>query len=173
MVEVRLLCYKHGCTYLMTTGTPGTKNGLYWSLKIDSGDDLHLCDDVALAVTNWYDLPPPCNWWLISYFAAYERRPEKGWWRYPTEDFYAALACRFHPDLRKAYIEAREAVRDGLVPETGAQDDILIKELIRASGKQIWNTGWDFAQHTGVSDSTFTGPHDCAYRSKYFIAERR
>jgi len=171
---VALTSISEGCWYFLTTGTPGTKNGLYWSLKMDDGLDLHICDDVELARTiAWADIPVKDDCWLLSYFAPYKRDPSKGWWKYPTPNFYAALACRFHPDLRKAYIEARDAVTRGEAEETQAQDDILVKQILAASGKEIWNTGFDYAQHTGTRDSTFEGPHDCGYKSEYFLGERR
>lgn len=173
MVDVRVLCAEEKCEYLLTKGTPGTKNGLYWSLRMDEGSDLHLCDDAELSPTDWQAVPASPDWWLLSYFACYNRDTNRTWWWYPVSTFYAALACRFHPDLRAAYIKARDEVSEGRAPETAFQDDILVKLIIAENGKEIWNTGWDYAQHTGIGILTTMGPgHNSDYRSQFFIGER-
>lgn len=162
MVEVRLLCYKHGCTYLLTNGAPGPCNALYWSLKIDTEDALHLCDSVALATTNWLDLPDPCDWGVISYFSPLDRKPMDGWWKHPTQDLTLALACRFHPEVKEGYLSAWDKVRKG-VAQLSNTPALLLRLVLGSTGTHVWNTGWDFAQQTELG----------AQRSKYFIAERR
>lgn len=170
--QVQALTEELDCAYVMTAGTPGTKNGLYWSLVHDAGDDLHLCDDVQMAYTDWVKTPPSSAWWVASYFACYHRDTARDWWMYPVKDFYAALACKFHPNFRAEFIKEMDSAR-ALGYEIPAQDDILVKEICLKNQMEIWNTGWDYAQHTGIGhNTTFEGPHDSNYRSNFFVGER-
>lgn len=148
-----------GAVYLNVPGPHETKNGMYWSLKVDQdmGQGIHLVDDcvVSKGILDSHSWPAREDVWLWSFFACYPRNPSGGCWHYPTKDFYAAVACIFHPDLRDLYISWREKVLSGQLPEEVYQDDLMMKKFILEAGKRIYNTGWDYAQHTGIGQRSF------------------
>lgn len=175
----RGLAARVNAVYLSVPGPHGTKNGLYWSLMADRdmGTGVHLVDDCVvssgfLSQAKIERQFPDC--WLLSFFACYPRNPEKGWWHYPTKDFYAAVACCFHPSLRDIYIAWWEKVISGALPDEVYQDDLMVKKFIMDAGKRIYNTGWDYAQHTGIGQRSFgDNPKEESsnYQTAYFKGE--
>lgn len=181
--DVRLICNNFKVEYRRTEYQPCTKNGLYWSFKYGGEGNLFcITDDCVLGqgITKIMeqDLDPQC--WLLTFFAGYpmqiriSRAVGNIFWNYPVEAFYAGIACVYHTTLSRLYMEKWEHVMRGEEPKEDYQDDLTIKHLIMANGKQIWGTMYDFAQHTGVQQRSFgdiVADAGSNYVSECFVGE--
>lgn len=178
-------------TYFRTQGQGDTKNGLYWSLKVQENypvlccvDDMvfgkgikerliHLIDNELLLIGE--------NYGMIGTFACYEqatRNPNRynkeDLWIVPIDIFYATVCHVFSEKLSKIIIKEWEEIQQELKPIPNCCDDIWVKEICRKEKLKIYNTlKADYAQHTGANLRTFnedtTGSSE--YYSKLFIGE--
>ncbi len=184
--QVQELAAKWGIQAIKNDGIPSTKNGLYGALRFCKATPTFVtCDDIVFGGDIKHQLElieksPPKDYAMVSLFAAYNDdtrhagRVDARYWKYPTQDFYAALACVYSPKLSKKYCQIWESVRSGEIPEPIWQDDLLVKQICIDQDWPIFNTRVDYVQHTGMNKRSFGDEEQAGssnYVSSHFIGE--
>lgn len=188
--EVRNLCLKYSVEYKRAHGISTTINGLVESLKLerelnDSVPALHCVDDAVFgietksAVLNLVNqLPFVTPYGTIGLFACYPKDirdkykvANTGLWKIDSNLLYALVSHIYSPELIEVLIKDWGDMLTGVTPRTSHQDDIWVAMTCARLNLNCYNTNLDYAQHTGMGNSTFNSIEVSDYRSTEFIGE--
>jgi hypothetical protein len=169
--EVINLANKYDALYTRTLGDADTKNGLYWSLKVQDKfpvlccvDDMVFGQDTLARIKQIeeVDIPTIGRYSTIGLFACYQEATRTKFkieglelWQIPHSLLYALVAHVFSGEMARIYTECWEGVLAGTLPYPNMCDDILVKILSINSDLLCYNTTKDYAQHTGMNNRTF------------------
>lgn len=183
------LAAKYNAIYKKTEGDPDTKNGLYWSLKVQDKFPALLCvDDMVFGegtkerfekMLNEEIPQLPINYGIIGTFACYENPTRimnkvqgTDLWKWPYDIYYATVAALFSENLAKTIMYEWEAIKAGSKMLPNCCDDIWLKELCRGLEIPLYNTFQDYAQHTGINQRSFSDNNQGSeYVTNMFVGE--
>lgn len=185
--EVITLCRRHDIYYALAGGTPDTKNGLYWSLKVQTAFPVFCCVDDAVfgqGITNRlkylveHELNKISDYGLVGTFACYEEKtrnpnklPDADLWEIKNDILYALVGHVFSERLARLVMKEWEDVQAKRIPYPGMCDDLWVATLLRRYGIKAYNTMKDYTQHTGINNRTFGDNTGSDYISKMFVGE--
>lgn len=188
--EVVTLSKEYCVEYFRTPGPPDTKGGLYWSLKIQQSFPVLCCvDDMIFgkgslemfkAVLEQDVDKLPKNWGMIGTFACYEsgtrnsnliHNTKTNLWNIKNEILYALVCHIFSPHLSNILVKDWEAILAGTMPNPHCCDDIWVARTCTANSIPNYNTGKDYAQHTGINNRTFSNDGNSTYQTNFFVGE--
>jgi len=185
--EVESIAEKYKAEYFRTKGEPDTKNGLYWSLKVQNEFPVLCCVDDVVFGKGLYeridrifnrDIPIIGKFGIIGLFACYEdltRNPNRvhgtGLWYISPSILYALVAHIFSESFSKTMIDLWDKIQTGEEPYPACCDDIWVARTLKRFNIPSYNTMKDYAQHTGVNNRTFGDNKGSEYVSKMFVGE--
>lgn len=185
--DVESIAEKYKAEYFRTKGEPDTKNGLYWSLKVQDEFPVLCCvDDVVFGkgIENRVDeffvreINIINEFGIVGLFACYEDRTRNPnqiygtdlWYIHP-DILYALVAHIFSENFSKLMVDLWDKVQIGEEPYPACCDDIWVARTLKRFNIPSFNTMKDYAQHTGINNRTFGSDTESIYASKMFVGE--
>lgn len=186
--DVNRLALVYNAHYSKTQGEPDTKNGLYWSLKVQDKFPALLCVDDAVFGKGIVDRLKELenrelsilgsNWGIVGLFACYEdntRKPNRvigaDLWEVKPIILYALVSHVFSKNFARIMIDQWEDVQRGEEPYPNSCDDIWVARTLPRFGYKSYNTMKDYAQHTGINNRTFGDNKGSEYHTLMFVGE--
>jgi hypothetical protein len=188
-VEVEALAKEFDAVYFRTTGTRSTKNGLYWSLKIQNEFPVLCCvDDMVFGESSMnrlnmlvmHEYPRLKNTGIVGLFVCYDMQTRNQFrfsdvdlWMVPIALSYALVCHLFSKDLSDILIRDYEKAAAENREVSIHQDDLWVKEVCLRDGLVIYNTVDDYAWHTGANTRTFGDDPigNSSYQTPRFVGE--
>lgn len=191
---IQSFCEDNNIKYILTSGKPDTKNGLYYSLK-EMQDKPALCcvDDLIFGkgikekleylVNEEYKNLSHIRWGMIGMFACYPKDirhvyQDTGLWNIPNHILYALISHIFSVSLSKDLVSIYDNYLENNIDTSYRElftycDDIWVAKISTAKGYLNFNTLDDYTQHTGMNKRSFekdeVGNSD--YTTKCFVGE--
>lgn len=187
--EVEALAKEFNAIYFRTTGIRSTKNGLYWSLKVQDEFPVLCCvDDMVfgegtknrLESLITYEYPKLKNTGVVGLFVCYDMRTRNYFrfsdvdlWMVPIALSYALVCHLFSKELSDTLIRDYEQALLENREVSIHQDDLWVKEVCLRDNLVIYNTTDDYAWHTGANTRTFGDDPvgNSSYQTPCFVGE--
>ncbi len=180
--EVIHLVNRYNAHYLRTTGEGDTKNGLYWSLRVQNQWPVLCCvDDMVFGKGSRErfekiissEIPELGKFGMFGSFACYENNTRDfnriigtDYWKVPIDILYGLVCHIYSRELSNIITKEWEGIQKGNYPMPNCCDDIWVKEICRREQLPVYNSYRDFAQHTGMNMRTF-GENEVTESSEY------
>lgn len=194
-MKVQQFCNDYNAFYHRTYYDADTKNGLYYSLKIAKWFPVLCCVDDMVFGRNSVDFWTKIitndlrkineKWACIGTFACYPRNVRNSFmdtslWNIPNNALYALVCHLYSKEFSEILINQYEKFKKGQeLTEVerynlSCCDDIWVARNASTYGFKCYNSqAYDYAQHTGMNQRTFTIDEvgNSNYMSEIFIGE--